>query len=385
MNLTRVFKNLPIRYKILCVFSATFILLMGLSSFTIYSIVKQHVEKNIENMLENNTSAMVNSVKTAASVSIRNYLRGAAEKNLDMVRHLHRLETEGLLTPEQARSQAADLILAQKIGTQGYLCILDGAGRVVKHPKKLLEGLDISDHAFVREMVAQKKGYIEYEWQNPGETAPRPKALYLEYFAPWDWMITVSSYREEFSELLEIQDFEKNILDQRLGRTGYASVLDSNGIFIIHPEFKGSPISSIPEYAGLDFRKFLSQTDGTPSFLRQEGEEEGPGKKQIFFNPIPEFQWVVASVIHMDDFFTPLDTIKEFIIIVGIVSLLIFVPITFFLGATITEPLRNLMDRLNEDIDTGKGFANRMVIPHSLDEVGQISFYYNSFMEKLES
>jgi PAS domain S-box-containing protein len=385
MNLPRVFKNLPIRYRILCIFSATFVVIMGLSSFTIYSIVKQHVEKNIENMLGNATSAMVNSVKTAASVSIRNYLRAAAEKNLDMVRHLHRLETEGLLTPEQARSQAADLILAQKIGTQGYICILDGAGRVLKHPKKLLEGLDISDHAFVRDMVDQKKGYIEYEWQNPDDTAPRPKALYLEYFAPWDWMITVSSYREEFSALMEIQDFEKSILDQRLGRTGYASVLDTNGIFIIHPEFKGSPISSIPEYAGSNFRKFLSQTDGTPSFLRQEGAGEGPGKKQVFFNPIPEFQWVVASVIHMEDFFSPLDAIKEFIIMVGMVSLLIFVPITFFLGATITEPLRNLMERLNEDIDTGKGFSNRMVIPHSLDEVGQISFYYNSFMEKLES
>jgi PAS domain S-box-containing protein len=385
MKLPHYFNNLPIRYKILCIYSVTFVLIMGLSSLTIYSIVRQHVEKNMENMLHNATSAMVNSVRTAASVSIRNYLRATAENNLDMVRHLHRLAEEGALTQEQARNQAADLMLSRKIGTQGYICILDGSGRVVKHPKKQLEGLDISDHAFVREMVATKKGYIEYEWQNPGDASPRPKALYLAYFAPWNWMITVSAYREEFTALMEVQDFEKSILSQRLGRNGYTSVLNTGGTFIVHPEFKGANIASIPEYAGSGFQKFLTRTYGEHPIPRQANIKDPTQKKQIVFNPIPEYQWIVASVIHMDDFFSPLDTIREFIILVGITSLLIFIPITFFLSATITGPLRNLMERLNEDIDTGKGFSNRMVIPHSLDEVGQISFYYNSFMEKLES
>jgi PAS domain S-box-containing protein len=304
MNMPHQFRNLPIRYKILCIYSITFVVIMGLSGLTIYAIVKTHVEKNIENMIQNATAAMANNVKTAAAVSIRNYLRATAENNLDMARYLHRLSVEGTLTPEEARNQAAGLMLSRKIGSHGYICILDGTGRVVKHPKKLLEGLDISDHTFVQEMVTRKKGYIEYDWQNPDDAGPRPKALYLEYFAPWDWMITVSAYREEFSTLIEVRDFEKSILDQQLGSTGYAGVLD---------------------------------------------------------------------------------TIKEFFIMVGMASLLIFIPISFFLSASITGPLRHLMDRLNEDIDTGKGFSNRMVIPQSLDEVGQISFYYNSFMEKLEA
>ncbi len=91
MNLPHHFNNLPIRYKILCIYSATFIVIMGLSSLTIFSIVQRHMEKNMDNMLHNATSATVNSVKTAASVSIRNYLRATAENNLDMVRHFQRL------------------------------------------------------------------------------------------------------------------------------------------------------------------------------------------------------------------------------------------------------------------------------------------------------
>ncbi len=385
MKLPHHFNNLPIRYKILCIYSVTFILIMGLSSLTIYSIVKQHMEKSMDNMLHNATSAMVNNVKTAASVSIRNYLRATAENNLDLVRHLHHRVTEGTLTRDAAMNQAGDLMLSRKIGTQGYICILDGSGRVVKHPKKQLEGLDISDHAFVREMVVKKKGYIEYDWQNPDDVVPRAKALYLEYFAPWNWMITVSAYREEFTALMEIQDIEKSILDQRLGRTGYTSVLNTEGTFIVHPEFKGAHIASIPEYADSRFQKFWAQNSDTRPLPRKTHIGDPAERKQIFFNPIPEYQWIVGSVIDLNDFFSPLDTIRDFIIMVGITSLLIFIPITFFLSATITGPLRNLMERLNEDIDAGKGFSNRMVIPHSLDEVGQISFYYNSFMEKLES
>ena len=95
MNLSRLFKNLPIRYKILCIFSFTFFVIMGLSSLTIYSIVKQNLEKNIENMLANATSAMVNNVRTAASVSIRNYLRATAEKNLEIAAHLYQRQADG--------------------------------------------------------------------------------------------------------------------------------------------------------------------------------------------------------------------------------------------------------------------------------------------------
>ncbi len=94
----------------------------------------------MDNMLHNATSATVNSVKTAASVSIRNYLRATAENNLDMVRHFQRLVEKGILTVEQAQHQAAGLMLSRKIGTQGYICVLDGSGRVVKHPKNSWKG-----------------------------------------------------------------------------------------------------------------------------------------------------------------------------------------------------------------------------------------------------
>ena len=39
-----------------------------------------------------------------------------------------------------------------------------------------------------------------YPWQNPGDPAPRMKIARLVYFEPWDWIIGVGSYIDEFNQ-----------------------------------------------------------------------------------------------------------------------------------------------------------------------------------------
>ena len=356
---------------------------MSLSSLIIYSIVRRNVEKNIESELQNSTSAILNNVKTAVSVSIKNHLRAAAEKNYEIIQHLYDLQKTGKISLKEAKARAADIILCQKIGTTGYICILDGNGRVLKHPKKSLEGLDISDHKFVQEMIAKKNGYIEYDWKNPDDPKPRPKALYLNYFKPWNWMITVSSYRKEFSKLVNINDFKESILSLRFGKTGYSYVIDTRGNVIIHPELAGINIFSNKGFSSRFFKKMLKKKNGKIIYSWKNPKDKHFRKKLVIFNYIPEYEWIVASSSYLDEFFSPLNTIKNFIIIVGLGSLIIFIPITFILSSTITKPLQELMNRFNQDIIGG--FSNRLVKMQSHDEVGQLTFYYNSFMDKLET
>ena len=79
-------------------------------------------------------------------------------------------------------------------------------------PRQALLNVNVSQYDFVKEMLREKKGYMEYDWKNPGENETRPKALYMLYFAPWDWIIAVSSYRKEFKGLVRVEDFEKSVL-----------------------------------------------------------------------------------------------------------------------------------------------------------------------------
>ncbi len=383
MNPFELIKNFRIRYKLLFIYSACFMVIMTLSSLIIYTIVKQNVEKNIESELKNSTSAILNTVKTAVSVSIKNHLRAVSEKNFDIVQHFFDLSRNGRISPEQAREKAAEIVLSQKIGTTGYICILDGSGRVVKHPKKQLEGLDISDHNFVQEMISKKNGYIEYHWKNPDDEKPRPKALYISYFQPWDWMITVSSYRKEFSKLVNINDFKESILSLKFGTTGYAYVMDTLGNVIIHPELTGVNVFHDPRFSNEFFLKMRAKKNGKLIYSWKNPGEKRHRKKLVSFNLIPEYQWFVACSSYLDEFYAPLQTIKNVIVVVGMAALVIFIPVSSFLSATITKPLHSLMNRFSQDI--AGGFSNREVKMESKDEVGQLTLVYNSFMDRLQT
>jgi hypothetical protein len=60
----------------------------------------------------------------------------------------------------------------------------------------------------------------------------------MSYFKPLDWIVSVSSYRNEFDELIELTDFSDDILSLRFGETGYAYVVDIKG-GIIDNHIKG--------------------------------------------------------------------------------------------------------------------------------------------------
>ncbi len=91
----------------------------------------------------------------------------------------------------------------------------------------------------MKQQITQDTGYIEYMWKNPNDDQARPKALYMTYFEPWDWIVSVSSYKSEFSELIDVTDFESTILQVKFGETGYPLIMDYDGTFLLHPELKG--------------------------------------------------------------------------------------------------------------------------------------------------
>ncbi len=64
---------------------------------------------------------------------------------------------------------------------------------------------DSSGHLFIQSIIEKasnlKPGEVgteSYPWQNAGEPAPRQKIAYFTYFEPWDWIIGVSAYEDEY-------------------------------------------------------------------------------------------------------------------------------------------------------------------------------------------
>ena len=50
---------------------------------------------------------------------------------------------------------------------------------------------------------------ISYPWINPGESEVRYKIAHYTYYEPWDWLIGVGLYEDEFYSILnEIAQFK---------------------------------------------------------------------------------------------------------------------------------------------------------------------------------
>lgn len=376
-------QNLPIRYKFLIVFIGVFTLTLSLASFVTYTLVRITIEKNIESELANTNTSLVNIVGNAANGSIRNYLRAIAEKNLDIVRYAYNQYEEGRLTERQAKELSTGMLLCQAIGKTGYIYVLNSRGVLDVHPKELLRGANISQYTFIQEQIRRKHGYLEYEWKNPGETKERPKALYMTYFKPWDWIISASSYRGEFKHLVNAANLRDSILSVRFGKTGYPFIIDSHGTFIIHPKLEGKNSINAKDADGrLFIKEICERKHGKIIYPWQNPGEPFPRQKLVFFDYIPEFDWIVASSSYLEEFYAPLATLRYTIIATFIAAVALVSLFTFQVSGTVTKPLQQLMEKFSA---AAAGNLSVRLQGFGRDEVGQLGRFFNELMGKLEA
>ena len=374
--------SLQIRYKFLISFALIFFLSMFLCNLFIYVYVRNNIEDRIESELTNTTAMIYNMVNTSVNVAIKNHLRAVAEKNLDILTDLYQRALAGNISREDAGKRAAEVILSQIIGTSGYVYCLDSHGDVTVHPRGELVGTNLAEHAFIRQMMEKKQGYLEYEWKNPEEKKSHPKALYMAHFEPWDWIIAASAYRSEFIRLVNVQDFRQSILSLKFGQSGYAFVFDRNGRAIIHPALQDVNIFQTPELPNQYLKDMMQRKKGRSVYYWKNPGETRARKKLVIFNYIPEYQWIVASSSYLDELYQPVKTIRNVFLGISLLFFCIMLAVTFGISRTITTPLRQLMARFSKA--TAGDYSTRMN-RRSGDEVGRLAMYFNRFMDQLET
>jgi PAS domain S-box-containing protein len=373
-------KNLNIRAKLLGGHTLVIVLAVLVGGGFIVSRVQTTIETHIESELTNATAAIRHMVRTAASTSIKNHLRAVAEKNLEIVQAVYQEFEQGLITETQAKELCRKILFSQTIGRTGYIFCANTQGIAAEHPNPGVTGKRFMDREFVREMIRLKTGYLEYEWKNPEEDTMKPKAMYMSYFAPWDWIIAVSTYQEEFRELIKISDFRESILDLTFGKSGYAYINDSLGNLIVHPFLTGNYYDARDKDGRYFVRSMCEKKTGKAVYSWKNPGETEPREKLVIFNYIPEYDWIVSSASYLDEIYAPLNTVKKIIIgIVGLIFVLI-IGTSLWVNRSVITPLQALMKRFDQG--AAGDFTVRMPVA-STDEIGQLAGYFNRFMEKL--
>jgi methyl-accepting chemotaxis protein len=78
-----------------------------------------------------------------------------------------------------------------KVGETGYCFILDPEGRILAHPDKSLIFKDLSEHDFIRTMMARKTGFIEYVWKGTD------KYLAFSQVPETGWIVALAVDRDD--------------------------------------------------------------------------------------------------------------------------------------------------------------------------------------------
>ena len=116
------------------------------------------------------------------------------------------------------------------VGRTGYAYVLGGSGeqkgkyiisrRGLRDGENIYNSQDASGEFFIRSIIEKalqtKDGnchFTSYAWRNPGEGAARRKVVATTYFEPWDWVIGVGTYEEEFqAAIVRVDEAESRLI-----------------------------------------------------------------------------------------------------------------------------------------------------------------------------
>lgn len=329
------------------------------------------VRSNLDELMEQNaagTLALVGElVDSEFTGSVRSYLRGRGETARDLLAWHHQQFLRGEISEGEAYRRGAEVLLDEdfgRIGTTGYLAAVSTQGILEIHP--LSPGVDASGAQFMQEAMAMRNGYLEYEWQNVGETEARMKAGYLAYFEPWDLMVWASSYKSEFLDLLDHEGLHERIAAIPLDHGGYVLLVDDDRQVRAGEDAFGVMASWMGELS-----------DSTVQFAQTPG-----GRVRMQSRQEDVLGWSVVTVIPMRRY-DRLTTFLRVMVLVSVATTVLLMILVIRLMIVRTLRPMQVMKHVVEQVTSGD--LTGTVPVNSGDEIGEIAGLFNRLVQEFST
>ncbi|MBT4264510.1 MAG: PAS domain S-box protein [Deltaproteobacteria bacterium] len=387
-------ENMKFKTKILLSLSPL-IVLVTVTIFTVnYFKVIQILENMAENQMKRTVDAVFYSTETLLQTAISNYLRGMTENHISMIRKIYEEHQNGQLTVQQAKDEIQLYSGKHQVGTSGYFAqysLKDNKIFLAIHPFQ--RGVDCSTKKQCQLLSQHESGYIEYNWKNPQDNSVRKKVAYLLRFEAWNWIGGVTSYKDEFTELVKISELKKIIVPIKFQQSGYLAVFDENGKTLIHPELSGKDTQSLRDADGeLILKKFKNKKNGFVKYRWRDISNNRMREKYAYIKYLKDFRFYLVATGYVDEIIKPIDNVGTVIILLSLVAILVLATVIFWFSNTITRPLNRILKGIYEFyqyrtpfIATGSGVMEIQELESSFSEMTTELNEYISQLQQKES
>lgn len=344
---------MKIRSKI-SLYLGPFVLLVISSIFILnYYVIRKELESNARLELAELEKNMHRATQSLLSTAISNYLRGITEKNYDYIEEEYARFRSGRISEAEAKDNIQIHFDLQIIGQSGYfVAVREAPGELYLDLHPYLARQECTDTIGCQVWSRNRQGYVEYDWKNPADNSYRKKAAYIMEFPEWDWIIGASSYRDEFVDLVLVEDLQKLLSPIRIKRSGYFYLFDENLNFLVHPELSTLQNSELVNSRGESIlEKLIASENGYLTYSWQNPSDKKAREKYAFVEKLEGYNWYLVASGYLDEIYEPIAYLKQLTLLMTIFGGVALFLIILRLSSQLTTPLQQLRQGISSFYD----------------------------------
>jgi len=169
------------------------------------------------------------------------------------------------------------------------------------------------------------------------------------------------------------------VTDSKIGKTGYAFMIDKTGMIIAHPKEEHVLTLDLKTLKGMESiaSAMMAGKAGVEPYVFEKVDKIGG------YAPVRLTGWSVAANMNKDEVLASVASLEKLIGFITLASIILAAVIIFFAASTITNPINKAVAGL-KDIAQGEGDLTMRLAVTTRDEVGELATWFNTFIEKLQ-
>jgi methyl-accepting chemotaxis protein len=179
--------------------------------------------------------------------------------------------------------------------------------------------------------------------------------------------------------VLKVEFLTGLISGRKIGTTGYGFMTDKNGLILAHPVAENILKLDVTKLTGMEVfvKKMLAGEKGVDEYTFK-GVDKIAG-----YAPLSVTNWYVAATQDAAEFLSAAHSIRNLSLVVTLVAMLLTIVAVAYSAGLIVKPLNKAIASL-KDIAQGEGDLTMRLDAKSKDEVGELGYWFNTFIEKLQ-